>query len=799
MSTYILKFSELYRSCDTNKFKFKTTDDLEDLKDYLGQTRAIDALKFGVGIERKGFNLFVLGSMGTGRHAMVRRYLDKISKTREVPDDWCYVHNFEQDDQPVALQLPPGMGKKLKKDMKRLVEELKIEIPAAFEEDSYHKQKTAIEENFFKTRREKFKVLEDKSLKKSIALMETQSGFVFAPKKAEKVLTPEEYESLPKADKDRFEKDIDALQIDLKNVAREIPTLRRIMADKIKALDEETTQEAIEGSFAHIQKKYLELPNVIEFLDFVQKDVVQNVDQFFEKEHEHENEKESDGELPYLRRYDVNVFVDHASSKGAPVVYESHPTYHNLIGRVELKPTLSSYVTDFLYIKPGAIHKANGGYLVLDAHKLLMQPQGWESLKIIMRTGEIRIESLGQLFNMASTVSLDPETIPLNVKVILIGDRDIYYTLSELDPEFLELFKVAVDFEDEFENSEENVLQYARLIATMAKKEHILPISPCGVGRLIEYSQRLADDHHKLSANILSVIDVLREADYWARENKSKLVMEKEVNQAILMQVSRLSRIRDRMHENILEGTKLIDTKGEKVGQINGLSVLSIGNFDFGQPTRITATARLGRGQVIDVEREAELGGSLHTKGVMIITQFLGSRYAKNLPLSLNASLVFEQSYGMIDGDSASTAELCALLSALSNLPISQSIAVTGSINQNGEVQAIGGVNEKIEGFFDVCRERGLTGKQGVIIPKANQRNLMLRHDVVEAVEKGKFTVYAVETVDDALEVLMGYTAGTRGKNGAYPENTINGKVSSRLEEMAELHLKMFIPASGMN
>lgn len=784
-----LDVKQLYHVCDETQLGFKTTRELEDLSEFLGQERALDALDFGVGIQRKGFNIFVQGSSGTGRHTVVFRFLRKIAKTQSAPQDLCYVHNFDEDDQPKVLILPTGKAKLLKQDIKDLVQDLQVGIPAAFEEDDYRKRKAAVEEKFNAHRRDIFKKLDEEANAQNVAFMETQAGFVFAPKKDGKVVSAEDFESFPKEEKEIYEAAIEALQKKLKDILHEMPRHRRELREETKKLNEETIEFAVAHLFDELRSKYKELDGVLAYLTDVKKHVADHIDIFWPKDSDQSEEPNEDDEEASLRIYDVNVLVDASPCEGAPVVYESHPTYPNLVGRIELKPKMGGYTTDFHYIKAGALHRANGGYLVLDAHKLLMQPLGWESLKRIIRTQEIRIESLNQVYNMATTITLQPETVPLDCKVILIGDRRTYYMLSQLDPEFSELFKVAVDFEDQIDANGENISQYSRLLATMAKKEEMLPLDASAVARVIEHSHRLVDDHRRLSANILNVADILREADFWAKREKKELITKADIEQTIAFQVKRVSRVRDRIYEDIVDGTKLIDTEGSRVGQINGLSVLSLGNFAFGQPARITVTTRLGNGNVIDVEREAELGGSIHSKGVLIISQFIGHRYSRNLPLSLAASIVFEQSYGMIDGDSASTAELCALLSSLSEVPIRQSLAVTGSINQYGQVQAIGGVNEKIEGFFDICRDKGLADGQGVVIPDANVRNLMLRKDVIEAVEAGQFAIYAVKTLDEALEILTGEKAGKLTAKG-FEKGTINQKVLERLEELSKLRLK---------
>ncbi len=537
-----------------------------------------------------------------------------------------------------------------------------------------------------------------------------------------------------------------------------------------------------------LRERYSAHDEVLKYLDNVEEDVIVNIDDFRRGEEEETpivvGVDHSGGPV---RRYQVNVLVDHGDSDGAPVIYEDNPTYQNLIGRVEHMAMMGALITDFTLIKPGALHRANKGYLILEAYKLFQHPFSWEALKRALRSVEIRIGSLEQMLSLVSTVSLEPEPMPLNVKVVLVGDRILYYLLYQLDPEFQELFKVAADFDDQMARSPENQHLYARLIATLAKKEELRPFDKGGVARVIEHSARVTENADKLSTHMRSICDLLCEADYWAGQQRRDLVSAEDVQTAINGQIRRGSRMKERLHENIQRGILLIDSAGAAVGQVNGLSVIDLGNISFGTPTRITARVRMGEGDVLDIEREVDLGGPIHSKGVLILAGFLGARFAKECPLALSASLVFEQSYGEIEGDSASSAELYALLSALSGVPVKQSFAVTGSVNQHGQVQAIGGVNQKIEGFFDVCMDRGLSGEQGVLIPTSNLGDLMLRQDVIEAVEQGKFHIYAVETIDQGIELLTGVPAGEADVGGHYPENTINHKVAQQLLKFAEI------------
>ncbi|HEX5364834.1 MAG TPA: ATP-binding protein, partial [Gallionella sp.] len=758
----------------------------------IGQMRAMEAIRFGTGIRHEGYNLFVLGPPGTGKHGIVRQFLEqKVAGERE-PTDWCYVNNFAQPHKPHALKLPSGKGPELHQRMEKLVDYLRSAIPALFEGEEYHAKAEAIHQEFSKQHEQLFKDLGEDAEKQEIALLRTPDGFAFAPTRSDEahnheVIPPDEYEKLPDEKKKQIEATIAGLQERLEKIMRQIPQWRRERHEQIKQLDRETALSAIGQLVAELKEAYTDLPEVRSYLDQVQQDMVDNVDDFRKQE-----ETATFGGMTMVahhsfHRYQVNVLVTNGKKPGAPVVTEDNPTYSNLIGRVEHIAQLGALITDFTLIKPGALHRANGGYLLLDIRKVLMQPFAWEGLKRAMQAHEIRIESLGQMYSLVSTVSLEPEPIPLDAKVILFGDRLFYYLLQLYDPEFVELFKVAADFEDRIERNADTHLLYARLIATLARREKLLPLDCGAVARVIEHSARLVGDAERLSMHMSGVVDLLREADYCAREAGRNAVAKTDVQCAIDAQIRRQDRIRERLYEAILRDTLVIDTEGTMTGQVNGLAVIELGNFSFAQPTRITATTRLGEGELVNIEREVKLSGAIHSKGVLILTSFLSARYARNQPLALSASLVFEQSYGQVEGDSASLAELCALLSNLADAPIKQSLAITGSVNQFGQAQAIGAVNEKIEGFFDICNARGLSGKQGVLIPEANVKHLMLRHDVVAAAAAGKFHIYAVESVDQAIALLTGLSAGKADAKGDYPEGSVNRRVAARLSELIEI------------
>ena len=782
-----LQPQQLHHSCDPEQFGFQTTADLEDLTEIIGQMRAMDAVRFGAGIRHDGYNLFVLGPSGMGKHSMVQQFLEKKAGGEHGPDDWCYLNNFAQPHKPQALRLPSGRGEELRLAMEQLVDYLRSAIPALFEGDEYHAKAAAIQEEFSKRQEQVFKELGEDADKQEIVLLRTPDGFAFAPTRNHEVIPPDEYEKLPDEEKKRVEAAIAGLQERLEKIMRQMPQWRRERHERVKQINRETTLSAVEHSMDELRQAYAGLPEVLKYFDLVQQDMVDNVDDFRKQE-----ESSTVGDMTIVthqsfHRYRVNVLVTNGKKPGAPIVSEDNPTYSNLVGRVEHISQFGALVTDFTLIKPGALHRANGGYLLLDIRKVLVQPFAWEALKRALQSREIHIESLGQMYSLVSTVSLEPEPIPLDTKVVLFGDRLFYYLLHEYDPEFGELFKAAADFEERIERNADTHLLYARLISTLTRKEALLPFDRSAVARVIEHSARLAGDAERLSTHMRSVADLLREADYWAREAGQAVVQAADVQRAIDTQIRRQDRLRDRLYEAILRDTLMIATQGEVTGQINGLSVIELGNFAFAQPTRITATTRLGEGELVNIEREVKLSGAIHSKGVLILSSFLAARYARNQPLALSASLVFEQSYGLVEGDSASLAELCALLSNLANAPIRQSLAVTGSVNQFGQAQAIGAVNEKIEGFFDICAARGLNGEQGVLIPAANVKHLMLRRDVVAAAEAGQFRIYAVENVDQAIATLTGLPAGEADAKGEYPEGSVNRRVAARLAELTEI------------
>ena len=776
----------LYQVCDLAQFDFKTTADLEPLDQPLGQDRALEAIEFGVDIEQQGFNLFVVGDSGLGKHQLVQQILSRHAQTDNSRSDWCYVNNFDNPQKPGMLKLPAGMGQKLRQDMESLVEDLLTSLPSSFQSEEYRNRRQEIEEELQERQERTFRKLDQEAEEQGIIVMRTPAGYTMGPMVDGRPLEPQEFEKLSDDEKQRIERLIADLQLKLRAIIRDMPLVQREHHQRIKALNQEITQHTVEQLIAWMENRYRDYADIMDYLDAVKLNAIKDVDAFLPTE----NTRDTDNiasRVAQFHAYSINVIVDNTDTEGAPIVFEDNPTYQNLIGRIEYLAQMGTLITDFTLIKPGALHRANAGYLILDANKLLTHGFAWEGLKRALKANEIKIQSLEQMLSLANTVSLEPESIPIDVKVILIGEPRLYYLLRAYDQEFDQLFKVAADFAETTNRDAETVQGYARMIAALQQDCGARPIDRAGVGRIVEEASRTADDTEKLSLYLDDMRDLLSEANYWAGKAKRKVIRLEDIEQAIDKQEYRQDRYRELMQEQVLRGIKLIDTEGSMVGQVNALSVLQTGRFRFGQASRITATARLGRSGVIDIEREAKLGGEIHSKGVMILSSYLAHRYAANQSLPLAASVAFEQSYGKVDGDSASVAELCALLSALGDIPLEQCLAVTGSINQLGEIQGVGGVNEKIEGFFEVCASRGLDGKQGVIIPAANQVHLMLHKDVRAAVKKGKFKVYPVRQVEDVMQLLSGMEPGRPNASGDYPKKSFNYLVQKRIEKLQGL------------
>ena len=798
--TTALDAGELRRAIDPATLGFKTTADLEPISGLIGQDRALRAIEFGANMQAHDFNIFVLGPPAAGKTTAVRAYLIDEAKTLPPSFDWVYVNNFENANRPRAYKLPSGRAKLLEKGMVGAIDELRTTLPAMFESEDYQTRRRAIEQDFRAGQDEAFEVLSRKAQTQNIAIMRTPTGFGMAPMHEGKVVKPEVFSALPEDMRKDVEHKIEALQKELETILERVPKSDKIRRNRLAELNTEIAGIAVTEALDDLKIAFADLTDVAAYIEATHKDLVRNVAIFLatsEEESQIVKQPADTSRDPRFRRYMVNVVVSNGGERAhAPVVEELNPTYSNLIGRVEHIAQMGALLTDFLLIKTGTLHRANGGYLLLDARKLLQSPFAWEALKRAVKTREIRIEQPAETMGFVSTQTLDPEPIPLDIKVVLIGDRELYYLLSQHDPDFAGLFKVQADFDDTIARSDENYRDYARVIASIVKTHGLKPIDAGGIARVLEQSARLAGDREKMSIQVGQISDIVREADYWAAKASRTTTTAADVARAVEENIQRSDRLRDRSQESFDRHIMLIDTDGAKVGQINALSVLQLGNFAFGKPTRITARVRLGSGRVTDIEREVNLGGPLHSKGVMILWGFLAGRFAQDVPLAMAATLVFEQSYGGVDGDSASSTELYALLSALAEVPIDQGFAVTGSVNQWGEVQPIGGVNEKIEGFFDICLARKLTGRQGVLIPSANVQHLMLREDVVEAVRAGRFAIHAVSTIDQGIEVLTGIDAGSRDADGSFTPGSINAMVEAKLQAFAE-RARMFGRRNG--
>jgi lon-related putative ATP-dependent protease len=820
----------LYRACDLAQFTFETTAELEDLPGLAGQERVFDALRFGTAIRRQGYNLFVLGPDGSGKHEAVTRFLADLAIRQRAPSDWAYVNNFAAPHKPVVLELAAGTGRALKDGMARLVEDMKVTVPSVLESEDYQNRRQSIDEEYREHQEQAFEGLRARAEAQGIALLRTPAGFALAPMHHGdghdgEVVKPDEFNALPEAERKRIESTIQSLQKELAETLEHLPGWEKEHRENLQKLNHEIAERLVERGLRELRQRFDTMPAVRDWLGTVAGDLIENAGIFAPGASEAQQQQLQAvlaaqgagtaqplalGALNPLRRYEVNVIVENNDAPrkpgaspwkaetavdaggyiggGAPIVYEDHPTLQNLVGRVEHMPQMGALVTDFSLIKAGSLHRANGGYLLIDALKLLREPLAWEALKRALRRRKIVIESPGEFMSLVSTVTLDPDPIPLDLKVILFGERYLYYMLSNNDPDFGELFKVAADFEDVIDREPENELLYARLVAGICRREDMLPLDRSGVARIVERASRYAEDAEKLSTVVRPIEDLLREADFIARDRSAARITSVHVDDAIEAQIGRADRMRERSLEMITRDIIMIDTEGECVGQVNGLSVLSMGAVSFGQPSRITARVRMGLGsaRVLDIEREVDLGGPIHSKGVLILSGYLSATFLPEIPFSMSASLVFEQSYGGVDGDSASSAELYALISALAEVPIAQGFAVTGSVNQLGEVQAIGGVNDKIEGFFDICMRRGLTGEQGVLIPAANVKHLMLRQDVVDAVERGMFAVYPVERIEEGVELLMDTVAGTRGPDGKFTPGSVYERAEARLAAFAD-------------
>ena len=777
----------LYHICDPELLPFKTTETLESYSGFFGQERAQEAMQFGVGMQRPGYNLFVMGNPHTGRFSFAMENIKSRAKKEKKPRDWCYLNNFEDERHPICLHLPAGMASKLRRDCQQLIETLSDELPAAFESPSFQRSKSRIEREFNRHYDDAIELVEREARPDSIAVYRDAGSIGFTPVADGQAMDEAQFSQLDEVVRDAFAQRISELEDFLNDQLTGLPQWRRQASVKLKQLEQETARQALLPLLEPLQERYHAQPGIVDYFDRLEKHLVKIAGELMSEDKSAEQRTDSARKAFLEEAYRVNVLVDNDRTKGSPVVYEAHPNYENLFGRVEFSNEMGTLVTGFQKIRAGALHNANGGYLLIDAEKLLQQPYVYGALKRALKAHEIRIENPASEFSGLATVTLNPAAIPLKVKVVLIGGRDTYYLLQELDQDFEKTFRVVVDFDEEVDRNAHAVRSYARLMKTIADEEKLAPLTRGAVSRAIEQSSRQSGDQELISTHIGELVDLLCEADFKRIESQEKLIHARHVEMALAAQERRTGRLAQKILDNILNETVLINTDGAAVGKSNGLTVLQVGDVSFGTPARITATVHPGQRGIVDIEKEVELGRSIHSKGVMILTGYLGHKYAQDFQLTLSAHITMEQSYGLIDGDSASMAEICTLISALTHLPIQQQYAMTGSINQYGEVQAIGGVNEKVEGFFKLCQLRGLTGKQGVIIPQANVRNLMLKREVVDAVKQGQFAIYAVETVDQCLSLLFAQSAGKQNDKGEYPLGSINYQVVQCLKRIAAI------------
>lgn len=752
----------------------------------LGQQRAQEALTFGVAMKTPGYNIFVMGSPSTGRLSMITSTLNQCAKQQTTPASYAYVGNVTKPREPISIALPSGYGEILTKDIETLIDNLLATFPAAFESPMYQQKKSAIERSFNQQYSGAIDQVDKKSRTLNVALYREGDGITFLPIRQDKLLEDDEFALLPQPEREAFHKHVAELEEYLSETLLELPQWRKVMVEQIKQLDNDTINHAIAPLLDQLNKKYQNIDDVISFLAEIKTNLTQTITDYLMPSRNLEDNDLTTKRVILTEQYAPNIIIDYPKNSGAPVIYESHPTYQNLFGRIEYISDQGTLVTTYRRICAGSLHRANGGYLILDAEKMLTYPFVWEGLKRALQSGFIEIETPYSEFGI-NTITLKPEVIPLNLKIILFGSRDIYYLLEELDSEFNEIFRVLADFDNDIVCNEDSMQQFATLMQTHAADLGMKPLSHRALERLIEHSCRLSENQQRLSAHVNECLEIIGETDFLSTNNDKKFIEYEQIQQALNAREARHSRISEEILAQMLAGTILIDTTENAIGKINGLTVLEIGGSRFGAPARITTTVHSGSRGIVDIEREAELGQAIHSKGVLILTGYLGHCYAQQFSLAISASIAMEQSYGYIDGDSASLAELCCLISALTRTPIKQSFAVTGSINQYGEVQAIGGVNEKIEGFFRLCDARGLTSEQGVIIPASNKHNLMLKQEVIEAVDKNLFAIYGVHNVNETLELLMGGIAGNVDDNGEYPEGSINFKAITRLKEISEI------------
>ncbi|MFI5331253.1 MAG: Lon protease family protein [Desulfobaccales bacterium] len=782
-----LKPESLRAVCDPNQLGFETTLDLTPLKEkVVAQDRAVHALEFGLGVKDLEYNVYVAGPPRSGKTETIMAYVAELAAKEPSPPDYIYVYNFRDPEKPQNLNLPKGTGRSLKADMEELISTLRLQIPEVFESEDYANRREALMHTFTQERNTILQELDAKATGEGFILNISPTGLMIFPGKEGKPLSEDELKALKDDEREQLRQKSTQLHTVMNDAIRKIRKMEKEYQEKEKKLDQDVALYVVGHHMEELREKYKELPQVIAYFNDVQEDILKNIDDLKKR-------PAAQGPFPFpmpepsLTQYQVNVFVDHSETAGAPVVFENNPTYPNLFGAVDRRAQFGALVTDFTLIRNGAVHRANGGYLVLEALDLLRWFFSYEALKRCLKNGEIRIEDPAEMFGLITTKTLQPQPIPLNIKIIIIGDPYIYQLLYAYDEDFHKFFKIKAHFDSRMRKTDDHVQKFCELIAGYCHDQKLMPLHKTGMAQLIEYAGEMAGHQGKLTLQLEGVKDILKEANYWARTNTHDVVFGADVEKAIQEQIYRVDLPEEKLQEFIDEGMLFIETAGQVVGQMNGLSVYALGDHAFGRPSRITATVSLGKGGVVTIDREAQLAGNIHNKGVLILSGFLKSRFAQDKPLTLSASLCFEQSYGMIEGDSASMAELVTLLSALAEAPLAQNIAMTGSVSQRGEAQPIGGANWKIEGFYKVCKARGLDGTQGVIIPKSNVQDLMLKKEVVDAVRDGKFHVWAIGTVDEALDLLTGLPAGQRQADGTWEPDSVNGKVDQKLRQMMEL------------
>lgn len=784
----LVPFDKLRWNCDPELLGFETTEELPDFNDAIGQKRALRSIDFGLGVDAPGFNLYISGETGTGRTTTIASILSKRAKNEPKPHDWVYVNNFKDNDSAISLDLPAGMGSDLSTDMKELIEAFRKDIPKALESSEYENRRAELLEGYQAATNNLFQDLEKAAEKLGFVLQRTVSGLVVVPQKAGRNYTQEEYDALNEKRRQKLDKQGKELTERLNEVLRQVREQEKATKEALSLADRELGMSCLGHRLDPLREKYAGLDKVLAYLESVQEDILNTLDDFKPQSPQPQIPGiKMPRQEPTFDRYQVNVLVDNKNTEGAPVVFESNPTYNNLFGRIEHVMQYGGVaVTDFTMIRAGALHRANGGYLVIDAREVLLNPFVWDSLKRCIRNNEIRIEDVLEQYRFMTMVSLKPEPVQMRSKIVLIGTPWIYYLLFHLDPDYRKFFKVKAEFDSRVARTPEIMHDYSLFVASHCRSEGLLPFHKSGVAALLEHTARMADDQNKLSSQFMEISDFIREISFWASKNGRTVIDGDDVRSAAEENLYRVNRIEERMQELYEDGTIMVDTSGSVVGQINGLSVIGLGDHTFGRPARITASVYTGQAGMVNIEREVKLSGPIHDKGVLILTGYLGATFATERPLSLSASICFEQSYDGIEGDSASSTELYALLSSLSGVPIKQGIAVTGSVNQRGMIQPIGGVNHKIEGFFAVCNAQGLTGEQGVMIPKTNERHLMLHEDVLKAVNAGQFHIWSVETIEQGVEILTGIKAGTRAKNGRFSKGSVFQLADDRLRIMAE-------------